>query len=77
MNHRELLAQSRLFAGIEPAALDHLVERAAMCGFRSGESVFEIGAMADCLYVVAMGRLRVDNSDGSYRAEVGVLECVG
>lgn len=77
MDHRELLAQSRLFAGIDTAALDHLVERAALCGFRSGESVFQIGAPADCIYVVAMGRLRVDNADGSQRGEVGVLECVG
>ncbi len=77
MDHRELLAQSRLFGGIDNAALDQLVARAALCGFRSGEAVFEVGGAADCIYVVAMGRLRVDNPDGTQRGEIGVQECVG
>lgn len=77
MDPRALLAQSRLFAGTDPEALDQLAQRTTVCGFRSGEAVFAIGAPADCLYIVATGRLRVDNADGSLRGEIGLLECVG
>ncbi|MDB5972928.1 MAG: cyclic nucleotide-binding protein [Hydrocarboniphaga sp.] len=77
MDHRALLAQSRLFAGIDSVALDQLAERTTVCDFRSGQAVFAIGAPADCVYIVATGRLRVENADGSLRGEVGLLECVG
>jgi len=77
MDPHALLAQSRLFAGIASTALDALARCTTICGFRSGESVFAIGSPADCIYVVATGRLRVENADGSLRGEVGMLECVG
>lgn len=72
-----LLAQTPLLAGIDGPALAALAERSVVCSFRSGQTVFNIGALADCLYIVGIGRLRVDNADGSLRGEVGLHECVG
>ncbi len=77
MDIRPVLAQTPLLAGIEPAALDELARHCTVCVFRSGQTVFDIGMPANAFYIVAIGRLRVDNADGSLRGEVGLHECVG
>lgn len=39
--------------------------------------MIDIGGPSDCIYIVAVGRLRAEDPDGKLRGEIGRLECVG
>lgn len=77
INPRELLAQTSLFAGLTDAALDDLAARTSVHAFASGATVVEYGGPPDCLYIVAIGRLRAVGQDGSFIGEIGRLEPTG
>lgn len=77
MDIRSVLAQTPLLAGIEATALDALAAHCRVSEFRSGQTVFDVGGAADCLYIVGIGRLRVEDPDGSLRGEIGLYEWAG
>ena len=55
---RQFLAATALFAGIESAALDEVVDAVEWLLLPGGETLFRHGDVGDSLYVVASGRLR-------------------
>lgn len=59
MDLRSTLAESSLFAGLAPDALDALAAIATPIELRSGERLFSEGDTAEHVYIVATGRLRV------------------
>ncbi len=70
------LRASTLFSGLSP---DELLPVAAICTeLRLGdkEVLFREEEMGDALYVIASGRLRVEQ-DGSLVAQLGTGDCVG
>lgn len=77
MNLRDLLAQTRLFAGLPEDALDDLVRQVSVRHVSSGETVYDFGGVSDCFYLVALGRLRALSASGKFIADVGRLESVG
>ncbi len=77
MDTRDILAQTQLFAGLGPAALDELASRAHLREVASGETLIRVGAPAEYLYIVVMGRLRVELPDGSIPNDIGRREPVG
>jgi len=54
-----LLAGTRLFAGLDPAAIDELTRRSRLRSYRRGESVFIEGDPGDSLFAVAAGLVKV------------------
>jgi predicted acylesterase/phospholipase RssA/CRP-like cAMP-binding protein len=76
-----ILASSRLFSGLEPNTLEELARAVEHVRVPGGAALFYQGASADCLYIVASGRLRasVVQADGNERAlgEVGHGDAVG
>jgi CRP-like cAMP-binding protein len=56
---RSLVDGFPLFAGLDPAAIDAVIGRAASRRFAAGSAVFEQGAAADTFYLLLHGRLRV------------------
>ena len=77
MNVRALLAQTSLFAGVSDAALTQLAARTEVRAVASGETLLAVGTPADCMYIVAVGRLRVLLPDGTLVNEIGRLEPSG
>lgn len=77
MDVRGVLAQTSLFAGLAPEALDHLAARARVESVASGHTIIELGTPADHLYIVAVGRLRVQLPDGTEVNDIGRLEPAG
>ncbi|HKY91065.1 MAG TPA: cyclic nucleotide-binding and patatin-like phospholipase domain-containing protein, partial [Nevskiaceae bacterium] len=77
MDIRGLLAATPLFAGLADEALTQLAARTRVVNVASGETLIAIGTPADCLYIVAVGRLRVLLADGTLVAEIGRLEPSG
>lgn len=77
MDFLSILAQCRLFAGLEPAALERLQSLCTMQELRGGETLFRIGRPAEYLYIVALGRLRATLPDGSVAGDITRLEPVG
>ena len=75
------LAASDLFSTLEHGALDKLARVVERVRIPGGAVVFRQGSVADCLYVVASGRLRVsvDTPDGRERVlgEAGPGDAVG
>ena len=59
-----LLANSALFADLEPTALDFLAERATRVEFERGRTIFRQGDEGDTLYVIADGMVKVWVSSG-------------
>ena len=77
MDIRSLLAQTHLFVALSRTALDQLTEATRVRRLTSGETLLSIGSPADCLYIVAVGRLRVVLDNGTAINDVGRLEPVG
>jgi NTE family protein len=77
MDIRGLLAATPLFAGLADEALTQLASRSRLVNVASGETLIDIGTPADCIYIVAVGRLRVLLADGTLVAEIGRLEPSG
>src|SRR5690242_6994810 len=76
MELRSVLAESVLFAGLSPAAIDALTAIAEPLTLRSGERLFSEGESAEYVYIVATGRLRVMIQD-RLAGLVGALEPIG
>ncbi|MEO7087031.1 MAG: cyclic nucleotide-binding and patatin-like phospholipase domain-containing protein [Gemmatimonadaceae bacterium] len=76
-----ILAASPLFSTLQSDALDEMSRAVEHVRLSGGATLFHQGATADCLYVVASGRLRVSVStnDGGERTlgEVGAGDAVG
>lgn len=77
MDFLPILSQCRLFAGLEPAALERLQALCSMQELRGGEILFTFGKPAEYLYIVALGRLRATLADGTVAGDVTRLEPVG
>ncbi len=77
MNVRELLAQCPLFEGTPPSDLDALALSTHVRSVASGETLLSIGAPADHLYILAVGRMRVELEDGTLVNDIGRLEPIG
>lgn len=77
MDFLPILAQCRLFAGLEPAALQRLQSLCTVQELRGGETLFRIGRPAEYLYIVALGRLRAVLPDGTVAGDITRLEPVG
>jgi predicted acylesterase/phospholipase RssA/CRP-like cAMP-binding protein len=77
MDFLPILAQCRLFAGLEPAALERLQALCTVQEVRGGETLFRIGRPAEYLYIVALGRLRAVLPDGVVAGDITRLEPVG
>ncbi|MCB9991972.1 MAG: Crp/Fnr family transcriptional regulator [Rhodospirillales bacterium] len=63
---RELLANSRLFKGFDPAVIDGIVPLFSPCHFAEDSLVCLKGDDSDCVYVIAEGtaEVSVSSSDG-------------
>jgi CRP-like cAMP-binding protein len=63
----DLLASSRLFAGIDAGGLTYLAEHAVHRSFERGQTIFREGDDGDSLYVIAEGGVKVwvSSGDGS------------
>ena len=59
-----LLANSALFADLEPTALDFLADRATRVEYERGRTIFRQGDEGDTLYVIADGMVKVWVSSG-------------
>lgn len=77
MDIRGLLAQTPLFAGLAEEPLAQLAARTRLVDVGSGETLLNIGEPAECMYIVAVGRLRVLLADGTLVNEIGRLEPTG
>ena len=79
MNVRTCLSASPLLGHLPAAALDELSAEAVSVSLRGGDTLFEAGDPTDAVYVVAVGRLRielavpVDVTAGDIVGEVGAL----
>jgi len=54
-----VLRTTRLFAGLDDAAIDELGRQARLRAFRRGETVFLAGEPGDCLYAVVSGLVKL------------------
>ncbi len=77
MDVRAVLADSPLFAEVDPEVVNALADQADVVGLRGGERLFALGEAASAVYVVASGRLRALNEDGSLLGEIGRGEPIG
>lgn len=77
MDFLPILSQCRLFAGLEPAALERLQALCSVQELRGGEILFTLGQPAEYLYIVALGRLRATRPDGTIAGDITRLEPVG
>ncbi len=68
-----LLAESELFAGFDPAALQEIERAATRSRLRRGDLVFDEGDEADRLFVVKAGRIAIANSSADGRESVVAL----
>ena len=77
----EALAASELFSSFGPEALAELSEAVEWVSLPGGAVLFHQGEVADCMYLVVSGRLRVtrEREDGGARVlgEIGRGESVG
>jgi CRP/FNR family cyclic AMP-dependent transcriptional regulator len=55
----ELLAGNRLFQGVEPAALDPVIEQGSLCDLADGQVLIREGEANSRLYFVLEGELEV------------------
>lgn len=62
-------AETQLFSALDRQTLDRLVTEVEVVHLPGGEPLLRQGDPGDCLYVVALGRLRavVEQPDGSER----------
>ncbi len=56
----DVLRQVRLLADVSDATLEELATRAHVVEVAAGQTIFEQGAEADALYVIASGTVRID-----------------
>lgn len=77
MNPVDVLADTRLFAGLTPAAKAALAARASVFEIRSGSVLYTHGDPADVVYVVGSGRLRAIFPSGQPAGDVGRGEAFG
>lgn len=81
MSISAILGSAPLFATLDPDALIEVSRAVEVVALAGGATLFQQGASADCLYVVASGRLRasVALDDGGERTlgEVGPGDAIG
>ena len=77
MNIRQILAQCPLFFGVSGEDLDTLAERTHVRSVASGETLLKIGSPADHLYILAVGRMRVELADGQTAGDIDRLQPIG
>ena len=81
INVQSILSSSKLFSALDSDAIAELAAVVTHVRIAGGAVLFRQGASADCLYVVASGRLRasVDGRDGGERVlgEIGPGDAVG
>lgn len=80
MDPRTCIAASPLLGQLPSAAIDELTSEAVSVSIRGGDVLFEAGDRTDAVYIIAVGRLRidipakpVDVAAGEIVGEVGVL----
>lgn len=77
MEPQDVLAHCQTFANLGPEALQWLAQHCTELSLRSGESLIEVGAIPEAIYVVVTGRLRASLPSGVTAGEVGRFEIVG
>lgn len=77
MDIRAILAASPLFQRLTPEALSALTGRVEVKDVSSGETLFREGDAADCLYIVASGRMRAVLGNGAIAGDIGRGEPIG
>lgn len=73
----EILSQCGLFAGLEASAIRRLGSVCRIVPVAGGQQLFTAGGPADCLYIVASGRLRAHRGDGTVAGDISRLEPIG
>lgn len=77
MDVAEILSQCGLFASLDASAIAQLGSVCSIVPVAGGERLFTAGGAADCLYIVASGRLRALRADGSVAGDISRLEPIG
>jgi CRP/FNR family transcriptional regulator, dissimilatory nitrate respiration regulator len=76
----QLISQLPLFQGVAPAELDGVCGDASVLRVPAGATVFVAGEPADGLYVVVLGRVRLNLGSGANSRVIAVMErgdCIG
>lgn len=74
---QEVLGRTQIFAGLSPAELELLAQRAVRKLYSPGEMLFAEGEPCNGLYVVARGRVRIFKTSSSGREQVLSVEGPG
>ncbi len=77
MDVAAILSQCGLFASLDSRAISQLATLCSHHPVAGGERLFAAGGAADCLYIVASGRLRALRPDGSVAGDISRLEPIG
>jgi len=77
MDVAAILSQCGLFASLDATAIQQLARLCSSHPVAGGERLFAAGSPADCLYIVASGRLRALRSDGTVAGDISRLEPIG
>lgn len=77
MDVAAVLADSPLFADVDPAVVAALAAQAGIVGLRGGARLFSAGEEAKAVYVVVSGRLRALSDTGELLGEIGRGEPIG
>lgn len=77
MDIRATLSHSALFARLTPEAIEALALRVSVQEITGGEVLFRDGEPADCLFIVASGRMRAVLANGAIAGDIGRGEPIG
>jgi len=77
MDVAEILSKCGLFASLDATAISRLAGVCSIVPVAGGERLFAAGGPADCLYIVASGRLRALRADGTVAGDISRLEPIG
>jgi diguanylate cyclase (GGDEF)-like protein len=69
----DLLAGVPLLGDLDPTELERLAERTRLAHFRTGQTIFRIGAPGDSLYVIVRGEVEVVHPSPSAEVELARL----
>lgn len=72
-----ILSQCGLFASLDASDIRQLARLCSTQPVAGGERLFAAGGPADCLYIVATGRLRALRPDGTVAGDISRLEPIG
>jgi CRP/FNR family transcriptional regulator, cyclic AMP receptor protein len=67
---RDILRARSVFAGLNDAALDGIIQLAKATKFAKGDAIFQRGSPADSLLVILSGRVKISNIASSSREVV-------